>query len=51
MGNTYWITGTQIGIIYAMLDLGNPQKIRDLLQNILDNQLATKEARKGEQEE
>lgn len=45
MGSTYWITGTQIGIIYAMLDLGNSQKVRELLQEILDNQLTTKEAR------
>lgn len=46
MGNTYWINGAQIGMIYARLDFGNPEEVRKLLQDILDNQQVTKEARK-----
>ncbi len=38
MGSRYYITGTQIGIIYAMLDLAKPEDIRKLLQEVLDNQ-------------
>ncbi len=46
MGSTYWITGTQIGMIFGMLDFGKKETIREILQEILDKQETTKEARR-----
>ena len=42
MGNRYEITGVQIGMIWAFLDLKEYDKIRELLQSILDKKKGDK---------
>ncbi len=42
MGNKYVITGSEIGMLFAYLDLNEPVKSRELLQNILDNKIILK---------
>ena len=46
MGSTYYITGVQIGMIFAMMDFDKIENVRDILQTILDKQETTKETRK-----
>ena len=44
MGSRYYITGTQIGMIIAFIQVGNAKQIEELMQTILDKQyIGTKE--------
>lgn len=46
MGNTYYITGVQIGILEAFIKTNQSHDALILLKEIQDKQLTTEEARK-----
>ncbi len=45
MGETYWIAGAQLGMIIAFAKMNDGKKTIELVENIIEHQLTTKEAR------